>query len=555
MATKVATYTQIRQLTAPSRLMFPSFPQKHGASGDTLLNSTEVPAQSSANTEDPHNCCFLPVESSASGKVALQACVLIDFLDPKGVHGLTNIKTSPTDSSLPLVCTETDNLTKKNIISIDLLPLVFTLPTDSSLPLVCTETNNVLTDTNMGDVVSDVTQSNTPAFEAGGSGSNYQQDDDPYSTANTFFLHHPDRHPIKPSLPDVSVPAARVRRCRKTPPARSPRELLGKVNNFQFNDYLISFQSPSTVMPAVEDLDRSRKRSKLMDIQKNTSAPRFTKPVTITSSDEEDKVFNFSPVITIPDGHPARLASASRDVPSYNQTDSPLLNLAPQPDPENQQLNLEDQQHYPEHQPKQLNPEGQLKQLNPENQQHNPEHQPKAPPQSEPLPQQSAPELAPVPTSTAQPSLPAAQPAPAPPPTTPSPPKYPQQERAAKPEKLTIKDIKKVMREFKCKWRYTDKKGGVIQHYKTLAEKQQEIRQQYLTATPSAQNETSLVDATSQLPTTDTLPVAPLQPNGCQAEKELSEPYGNIVDNDSIAAVAEIPDLINLSHGIAVVTD
>ncbi|KNE87287.1 hypothetical protein PSTG_19332, partial [Puccinia striiformis f. sp. tritici PST-78] len=172
--------------------------------------------------------------------------------------------------------------------------------------------------------------------------------------------------------------------------------------------------------------------------------------------------------------------------------------------------------------PKQLNPEGQLKQLNPENQQHNSEHQPKAPPQSETLHQQSATELATFPTSTAQPSLPAAQPAPAPPPTTPSPPKYPQQERAAKPEKLTIKDIKKVMREFKCKWRYTDKKGGVIQHYKTLAEKQQEIRQQYLTATPSAQNETSLVDATSQLPTTDTLPVAPLQPNGCQAEKELS---------------------------------
>ncbi|KAH9456548.1 hypothetical protein KEM48_013092 [Puccinia striiformis f. sp. tritici PST-130] len=158
----------------------PPFPQKHGASGDTLLNSTELPAQSSANTEHPHNCSSLPVESSASGEVSLQACVLIDnFLDPEEVPGLTNIKTSPTDSSLPLVCTETNNLTKKNIILINLLPSVFTLPTDSSLPVVCTETNNVLTDTNMGDEVS--------AFKAEGSGSNRQQDDNPNSTANTFF--------------------------------------------------------------------------------------------------------------------------------------------------------------------------------------------------------------------------------------------------------------------------------------------------------------------------------------------------------------------------------
>ncbi|KAI9619738.1 hypothetical protein H4Q26_014120 [Puccinia striiformis f. sp. tritici PST-130] len=60
----------------------------------------------------------------------------------------------------------------------------------------------------------------------------------------------------------------------------------------------------------------------------------------------------------------------------------------------------------------------------------------------------------------------------------------------SKPEKLTIKHIKKVMREFKCK----------------------------------AQQETSLVDATSQLPTTNTLPAAPLPPKGVKQKKSYLSP-------------------------------
>ncbi|KNF03163.1 hypothetical protein PSTG_03750 [Puccinia striiformis f. sp. tritici PST-78] len=101
--------------------------------------------------------------------------------------------------------------------------------------------------------------------------------------------------------------------------------------------------------------------------------------------------------------------------------------------------------------------------------------------------------------------------------------------------------------------------------------------QTYQETAPRAQQETSLVDATSQLPTTNTLPAAPLPPKGVKQKKSYLSPGkeqatspgstrsaeslgplildDNIIDNDSIAAVAEIPDLIDLSPGIAVVTD
>ncbi|KAI9613920.1 hypothetical protein H4Q26_009770 [Puccinia striiformis f. sp. tritici PST-130] len=383
--------------------------------------------------------------------------------------------------------------------------------------------------------VLDATKSITPTSNAEATGANNQHNDKSNNTTDDCVMHHPERNIIKPSLQislpppshsavrpslDVSVPASRVDKRHKTSSERSP---------------------------SVKDLDCNRKRLKLIDTQKTTSAPRFKKPkraklVIITSSDEEDEedeVPNFCPVTA----NPERLAPLLRpdppsksdlphtDVPSSNPASSTSSEPVPQPNLENQpdlknQPNVENQPG-PENQP------------DPDNQ----------------------PESAPVPKPTPQPS-------------PPSPPKHPQQEWSATPRKLTIAKIKNVMVEFACKWRSSDKKDEFVIHYKTLAKKQQEIWRVYLEATRVYLEATSK----SKEPTKDALPAPSEPPNSCQPLLKPSQPGEVVVnrpvtrprrkvqatspsrrgsieilepvdpfDADSIAAVAEMPDLIDMS--------
>ncbi|KAI9623611.1 hypothetical protein KEM48_009378 [Puccinia striiformis f. sp. tritici PST-130] len=354
--------------------------------------------------------------------------------------------------------------------------------------------------------VLDATKSITPTSNAEATGANNQHNDKSNSTTDDCVMHHPERNIIKPSLQislpppshsavrpslDVSVPASRVDKRHKTSSERSP---------------------------SVKDLDCNWKRLKLIDTQKTTSAPRFKKPkraklVIITSSDEEDEedeVPNFCPT------YPAS-STSSEPVPQPN--------LENQPDLENQP-NVENQPG-PENQP------------DPDNQ----------------------PESAPVPKPTPQTS-------------PPSPPKHPQQEWSATPRKLTIAKIKNVMVEFACKWRSSDKKDEFVIHYETLAKKQQEIWRVYLEATRVYLEATSK----SKEPTKDALPAPSEPPNSCQPLLKPSQPGEVVVnrpvtrprrkvqatspsrrgsieilepvdpfDADSIAAVAEMPDLIDMS--------
>ncbi|POW22372.1 hypothetical protein PSHT_01285 [Puccinia striiformis] len=381
--------------------------------------------------------------------------------------------------------------------------------------------------------VLDATKSITPTSNAEATGANNQHNDKSNNTTDDCVMHHPERNIIKPSLQislpppshsavrpslDVSVPASRVDKRHKTSSERT-----------------------------VKDLDCNRKRLKLIDTQKTTSAPRFKKPkraklVIITSSDEEDEedeVPNFCPVTA----NPERLAPLLRpdppsksdlphtDVPSSNPASSTSSEPVPQPNLENQP-DLENQ-------PNVENQPGPENQPDPDNQ----------------------PESAPVPKPTPQPS-------------PPSPPKHPQQEWSATPRKLTIAKIKNVMVEFACKWRSSDKKDEFVIHYETLAKKQQEIWRVYLEATRVYLEATSK----SKEPTKDALPAPSEPPNSCQPLLKPSQPGEVVVnrpvtrprrkvqatspsrrgsieilepvdpfDADSIAAVAEMPDLIDMS--------
>ncbi|KAH9449332.1 hypothetical protein Pst134EB_020157 [Puccinia striiformis f. sp. tritici] len=359
--------------------------------------------------------------------------------------------------------------------------------------------------------VLDATKSITPTSNAEATGANNQHNDKSNSTTDDCVMHHPERNIIKPSLQislpppshsavrpslDVSVPASRVDKRHKTSSERSP---------------------------SVKDLDCNWKRLKLIDTQKTTSAPRFKKPkraklVIITSSDEEDEE----------DETPLPSQTCHTQTYPASSTSSepvPQPNLENQPDLENQP-NVENQPG-PENQP------------DPDNQ----------------------PESAPVPKPTPQTS-------------PPSPPKHPQQEWSATPRKLTIAKIKNVMVEFACKWRSSDKKDEFVIHYETLAKKQQEIWRVYLEATRVYLEATSK----SKEPTKDALPAPSEPPNSCQPLLKPSQPGEVVVnrpvtrprrkvqatspsrrgsieilepvdpfDADSIAAVAEMPDLIDMS--------
>ncbi|KAA1076358.1 hypothetical protein PGT21_004002 [Puccinia graminis f. sp. tritici] len=338
---------------------------------------------------------------------------------------------------------------------------------------------------------------------------------------------------------DVSVPASRVGKRGKTSSDRSP---------------------------SVDDFDRSRKRSKFVDTRKTTSDPRVIKPkkarlVIITSSDEEDEVPNFCPVIANPDRQPERPAPLSRpdppsrsdladkDVPSFNPAASPPSELVPRSGPVSQSDPVPQPNSVFQPDPI-LQPDPVLPQPDPVSQP-DPVPQPNAENQSDPRNQSE---------SAPQPSLPI-------------PPKYPQRQWSATPHKMTIANIKSVLVAFKYTWRYTDKKNEFVEHYKTLAKKQQEIWRVYLKATSK-----------SKEPTAVALPAPSVSPNGRQPEKELPESNqadefpvnvpvtrskttnrnggatgprstGSVEllgrpdphDADSIAAVAEIPDLIGMS--------